>query len=439
MAVTKITARRPTAAPTLNYIYKGKGHEHDVNLIKHIGGNLFSPDPITRNEYGLPEKIDITQLTEEFEAQVKLHKGSGKKLYKHYIISLSPCESLEPHEWFEHVKNDYMPALGFDETCLWDICQHDDKDHSHIHIMACLVKDDGTLVKTQNDVPNAIESMRRLEKKYNFRELESPDENWGKHFTKKELKGFGSRQEAAAKDWGAIIRARFNQIETENGGKLPDTMTKLVVALANKGVEVKARQDEEEKIIGLSFKADDGPFIAASRIKKSRLTFPNLQKKEGVSYVPDRDNAAFGIGNNALKLNVAIQITEHEFTMIKVLKPRKIKVRRRTNGKLSASVGFCKDKQARQIMIMTKLIMAMLSKLFGRDEWEYEYEKHQDYLYESKFDEYSEEVKSDKDSYDYKIDDENEAMKEIQSDHKWINKGTGGTDIDLHLSTDLAA
>lgn len=437
MAVHKVTAQRATAAPTLEYIYRGKGHEHDVNLIKHIGGNVFAQDPIERNEFGLPENVDVAELAKEFEEQAELHKGSGRKLFKHYIISLAPGESLEPHEWFEHINNDYLPSLGYDNSCKWIACQHDDKEHSHVHIFTCMAKADGELVKSTDDVMLGFDSMRRLENKYDLQKLENPEDNWGKHFTKEELKGFGSREEVKAKDWGAIIRARFNQIETDNGGKLPDTMTKLVVALANKGIEVKARQDEDGKIIGLSFKADDGPFIAASRVKKSRLTFPNLQKKEGVSYVPERDNAAFGIGNNALKLNVAIQITEHEFTMIKILKPKKIKVRRRKNGKLSAKIGFCRDKRARQIMIMTQAIMEILKALFGRDEYEYEYEDHHDYLYESEFDEYSK-VKS-KENYDYKIDDKNEAMKEIQSDHKWINKPIGTRSIDIDLGTDLAA
>jgi len=417
MAVHKVTAQRATAAPTLEYIYRGKGHEHDVNLIKHIGGNVFAQDPIERNEFGLPQNVDVTELAKEFEEQAELHKESGRKLFKHYIISLAPGESLEPHQWFEHINNDYLPALGYDNSCKWIACQHDDKQHSHVHIFTCMTKADGELVKSTDDVMLGFDSMRRLENKYDLQKLESPDENWGKHFSKGELKHYGSRKDAKSSDWGSIIRARFNQIETEHDGKLPNTMTKLVVALANKGIEVKARQDDEGKIIGLSFKADGGPYLAASKIKKSRLTFPNLQKKEGVSYVPERDNAAFGIGNNALNLNVSIQITEHEFKMIKVLKPKKIRVRRRKNGKLSAGIGFCRDKRARQIMIMTQAIMEILKALFCRDEYEYEYEEHQDYLYES-------ESSKENDLEDcYEINANTcETIDEIITDQKWIAK-----------------
>jgi hypothetical protein len=406
MAVHKVTARRAEAAPTLRYIYRGDGHEHDVNLIKHIGGNVFTQDPIERNKFGLPENVDITELAKKFEEQAELHKGKGRKLFKHYIISLAPGESLEPHEWFEHINSDYLPSLGYDSSCKWISCQHDDKQHSHVHVFCCTSKGDGELVKTQNDVMLGFDSMRRLENKYDLQKLESPDENWGKHFSKGELKHFGSRKEAETSDWGSIIRARFNQIETENGGSLPNTMTKLVLALANKGIEVKARQDDEDKIIGLSYKADDGPWLAASKIKKSRLTFPMLQKKEGVSYVPDRDDAAFGIGNKKLKLSMCVDISELQFAKIKIYKS-KVKVRRKSKGKLTASFTFCNSKSAREIMMMTQAIMQAL---FASDEdFELEQQQYNDYLYEN--------------SVYYNLSNETDTFNELKSDHeKWISE-----------------
>ncbi|MBA6303469.1 relaxase/mobilization nuclease domain-containing protein [Colwellia sp. MB02u-14] len=413
MTVHKVTARRAKAAPTLSYIYRGEGHEHDVNLIKHIGGNVFTQDPIERNKFGLPENIDVSELAKEFEEQADLHKSKGRKLFKHYIISLAPGEQLEPHQWFEHINSDYLPALGYDNSCKWIACQHDDKEHSHVHIFTCMVKGDGELVKTQNDVMLGFDSIRRLENKYNLQKLESPDQNWGKHFSKGELKHYGSRKEAESSDWGAIIRARFNQIQTENGGKLPNTMTKLVLALANKGIEVKARLDDEGKIIGLSFKADDGAWLAASRIKKSRLTFPNLQRKEGVSYVPERDNAAFGIGNNELKLSISVDITEVQFAKIKVFKA-KVKVRKRSNAKLSAGFTFCSSKQAYQIMIMSQTIMELLKALFGSDkQFKWEQKEHNDYLYQN--------------SVDYNLVEKEETFNQLKADHKnWIDGGGGG-------------
>ncbi|MFT6905885.1 MAG: hypothetical protein ACJAS1_002548 [Oleiphilaceae bacterium] len=416
MAVHKVTARRATAAPTLKYIYRGDGHEHDVNLIKHIGGNILSPDPINRDELGLPDSVDIEQLAQEFEQQAKLHKGSGEKLFKHYIISLAPGESLEPHEWFEHINSDYLPSLGYDNTCRWVACQHDDKEHSHVHVFCCLSKGDGELVKTQDDVMLGFDSMRRLESKYNLKALENPSDNWGKHFTKEELKGYGSREEAEARDWGSIIRARFNAIESENGGKLPNTMTKLIIALANKSIEVKARQDDEGNIIGLSFKADDGPFLSASKIKKTRLTFKNIQVKEGVSYVPERDNAAFGIGNNVMKFNAAVKISESQYKRIKVLKP-KLRVFRR-NKKRYASFCFYDSLRARQVAQMVDAIMEILRALFeiltGIDLDEelvfyYAMEEAFEYEYQSKKEN------------EYDLLDTLTAFNEIKNDHsKWI-------------------
>jgi hypothetical protein len=433
MAVHKVTARRATAAPTLKYIYRGEGHEHDVNLIKHIGGNIFSPDPIQRDELGLPNSVNIEQLAQEFEEQAKQHKGSGEKLFKHYIISLAPSESLEPHEWFEHINNDYLHSLGYDQSCKWVACQHDDKDHSHVHVFTCLTKSDGELVKTQNDVMLGFESMRRLESKYNLQALENPPDNWGKHFTKKEMKGCDSREEVKNNDWAARIRARFNAIESENGGKLPNTMTKLIVALANKGVEVKARQNEEGNITGLSYKADDGPWIAGSRVKASRLTFQNLQVKEGVNYSSERDNPAFGIGNNMMKFNAAVQITNKQYKRIKVLKPN-LRVFRR-NKKRYASFCFYDSARARQMAQMVDLVMDILKTLFenltGID-------SDQELVFCYTLDEVFEYEYCSVEQNEYDLLDPISAIDEMKDDHdKWI-KPKSTIDIDTELTPELA-
>jgi len=201
-------------------------------------------------------------------------------------------------------------------------------------------------------------------------------------------------------------------------------MTKLVLALANKGIEVKARQNDKGQIIGLSFKADYGPFLAASRVKKSRLTFSNLQRKEGVSYVPERDNAAFGIGNKKLKLTISVDITEVQFAKIKMTKS-KVKVRRRNNGKLSASFTFCNSKRAREIMIMSQGVMAMLRALFGSDrDFEWEQKEYNDYLYQN--------------SVDYNLSDEVDTLNELKAEHeKWIGS-TVGTETEF-IYSELAA
>ncbi|WP_341663863.1 relaxase/mobilization nuclease domain-containing protein [Vibrio sp.] len=371
MSVFKATIRRSEAEPTLVYMYRSDKHEHEINLIRHIGGNIFSPDPIIRDDItGLPLEVDLEMMIQEFEYHADLHDGKGEKLYKHYIVSLAPGETLEDHEWLEHIQQDLMPALGYDESTKYVICKHSDRDNEHCHIFACLVKGDGSLVKTNNDVFVGFESMRRLEKKYGLRELESPEDNWGHHYSKAEMKGAnGDRELAKKRDEAAIIRARFKAIESENGGKLPGTMTKLVFALARRGVDVKCRQDDSGNIIGISYSADGGPFIRGSKVKATRLSFKNLQLKERVRYNPERDNAALlGEWKGAKEFTIQLQITSSQFKRIKAKRPpnRAYKIKNRDWECYYADLRFCRSKYERDLTLLFAEIAKLLDALFGR-------------------------------------------------------------------------
>ncbi|MDT3846810.1 MAG: relaxase/mobilization nuclease domain-containing protein [Vibrio anguillarum] len=372
MAILKITERRPDLETTLNYVYRGDKHEHEINLIQHIGGNIFSPDPINRDEItGLPTDVNLEMMIAEFEAQADLHNGKGEKLFKHYIVSIDPDDApLADHEWLEHIQQDLMPVLGFDESTKYVIVRHDDKHNSHCHIVACMTKGDGSLVKTNNDVFKGFKSMRRLEKKYGLRELESPQDNWGHHYTKEELKGAnGDRELAKERDEAAIIRARFKAIEAENGGKLPNTMTKLVFALARRGVDVKCRQDDSGNIIGISYSADNGPFISGSKVKATRLTFKNLQLKERVSYNAERDNAALlSDWKDANEFTIQLQITPSQFKRIKAKRPpnRAYKIKNRDWERYYADLRFCRSKYERDLTLLFAEIAKLLDALFGR-------------------------------------------------------------------------
>lgn len=413
MTIHKVTARRAEARPTLNYMYRGDGHEHEINLIKHLGGNIFCFDPIIRDQItGLPIGVELDNMTEEFNAQAALHLGKGEKLFKHYIISLAPNEQLKDHEWFEHINDDYLPALGYDPSCVWTAVQHDDKDHSHVHILACTVKGDGSLVKSHNDAKMGFDSMRKLELKYDLRKLESPDQNWGKHFTKAELKAAdGDRKLATERDEASIIRARFKAIESENGGKLPYTMTKLVVALARKNIEVKCRQDASGKITGISYRADNKVWIGGSRIKASRLTFQNLQRKEHVSYIPGRDDVALGVATAPDRFTVSFKISTSQFKKIKAKKaPHRV---RDVDRKLWVDFTFCRSKRDRELAIIIANAIELINILFNNDSAYFDilFDLEMQRRYEALYDPVS--------VAEYNLDDEFNCMSNLDEDTYW--------------------
>ncbi|HBC3468910.1 TPA: relaxase/mobilization nuclease domain-containing protein [Vibrio parahaemolyticus] len=430
MAILKITERRPDIEPTLNYVYRGDKHEHEINLIQHIGGNVFSPDPIIRDEItGLPLEVNLEMMIAEFEAQADLHNGNGEKLFKHYIVSIDPDDpQLSDHEWLEHIQQDLMPELGFDESTKYVIARHCDRHNDHCHIVASMVKGDGSLVKTNNDVFKGFDSMRRLEKKYDLRELDSPDNNWGHHYSKAEMKGAnGDRELAKKRDEAAIIRARFKAIESENGGKLPATMTKLVFALARRGVAVKCRQSEDGSIIGISYSADGGPFISGSKVKATRLSFKNLQLKERVSYIRERDNTALlGKWKDAKEFTIQLQITPAQFKRIKAKRPpnRAYKIKSKDWEHYYIDLSFCRTRLARDVAMLVKEIMKIIDVLFGRlsDEefnllMQLEHQRKW-YAYKAELAEIYEPAQEKV----YITDDDLELLLELEQDMEWLSE-----------------
>lgn len=256
---------------------------------------------------GLPSKVDISEMLEEFEAQAAIHTGKGELFYKHYIISLAPGEELTPAQWFEFA-DEYLEALGYDESTKWTAVEHRDTDSRHIHIFTCLVKDKpcGPLVRTHNDAHAGFAVMRKLEKKFGMRELENPEANFGYHFRRFHIKADGGREEVKKHDWSALIRSRFAAVYEHHGR--PYTMTELVLGLATRGVEVRVKQDELGAIIGISYKADGGPWIGGSKIKATRFTWQKLIPKERISYLPARDDAALGIASGMIEFNLGVRI-----------------------------------------------------------------------------------------------------------------------------------
>lgn len=306
MATHNPKRSRSTCKNTLLYIYRGKGHEHKVDLVIHLGGNLLSADPIERDTQGNVVTINIDNIQIEFENQAALHRGKGELLYKHYVISLAPGEHLEKHEWMQMI-NEYMHALGFDEGTRWTAVQHNDSESKceHVHILACLVKTktSGPLISTHNDYEKGWAVMRKFEQKFGLTKVENPDNTFGKDFKKGKIKSYGTREVASQFDEASIIRARFNALYKENGK--PRTMSQLVEQLLKRDVFVKVSTTPDGVIKGISYRAGiEGAWISGSKIKATRFTWTALQNKEKISYWPERDDGALGICDSIVEIKI---------------------------------------------------------------------------------------------------------------------------------------
>jgi hypothetical protein len=378
---------RPTSGPTLNYMYRGDRHEHNLvgfngqPSVIHIGGNIFSGDPLIHDENG-QIVVDISDMESEFELGA-LNNRTAEKKFKHYIISIEKGAQLDTCQWLQ-IATEYIEALGFDFSHKWTACLHNDSEGEcqHIHILASLVSTvlEQSLVSTSNDFSRGWPVMRKFEKQFGLKELVSPgsENDFGFNFTKGQMKSHGSRQACINNDWGAIIRARIkNLYETE--GK-PKTIKAFAIGLAKRNVGMQAVRNADGSIRGINYqvigfkkndKGVDSPFISGSKVKGTRFTWPMLLNKEKIDYKQERDDKFIGLAPVPQKLIASVKINKSQMRVIKML-GSKFKSQIRRNGYIDLS--FCRTKHERNMALLVKAVMDLLKELFDGYEIEfYEY------------------------------------------------------------------
>ena len=426
-------------------MYRGDGHEHSLNGFNgqpgviHIGGNIFSDNPISYDENN-ELIVDTSDMEAEFELAAQNNKTATKK-FKHYVISIEKSAQLNESQWLE-VATDYLAALGFDFSHKWTACIHNDSEGEcqHIHILASLVSmmPNQNLVSTSNDYAKGWPIMRKWEERLGLQQLVSPgsEEDFGFNFTKNQIKGHGSRQACIGNDWGAIIRARIKNLYQKEGK--PKTIRDFALGLAKRNVKLQAVKSEDGKIRGLNYQVlnfkkngevIDSPLLGGSSIKSSRFTWAKLIQKEGMNYSPDRDNPYIGLAPAPSSLTMCVNLNRKQIRAVKMLG---IRMQPKTNY---IDLTFCNTNREKQLAIMIAKLMEVIEELlialFGMPGPDAEYFEYT--LYDS--------IEEEAD-YTYSLANSKEILEaQILEDTRW-NKwahlteeydsvGTGGADIVL--------
>ncbi|MDP2422165.1 relaxase/mobilization nuclease domain-containing protein [Sediminibacterium sp.] len=147
---------------TLNY------NEHKVKrgVAACIAENHF---PLPVNQLNFYHKLDWLQERNDLN-----NRASTKTL--HVSLNFDPSETLSNNTLIE-IANDYMQGLGFaDQPYL--VYRHNDAGHPHIHILATLIREDGSRINTHNIARERSEPTRKaIEEK--FRLVRAEDKKLG--------------------------------------------------------------------------------------------------------------------------------------------------------------------------------------------------------------------------------------------------------------------
>ncbi|MCS4061705.1 relaxase/mobilization nuclease domain-containing protein [Pseudomonas putida] len=270
----------------IRYIFGCTKHDHEISGIRTISFNTMSKDPLPTVLQG--DESDLSEMIKEFDQVENLRRlsiDSDKPIKPvfHAMLSLRPGESLTTSQWRTAVQT-YLADLGFDETNQYVAVMHQDKDHQHVHIVANRIRlnDDFSMVKDSNERSVSLDSVSRIEDRFNLSKAPKPKDTWGVSITHAELQASIRDSDLPLKH--KMIAKIAGAIEATNA--VDGDMLTFTRLLRQQKVYINLTLNEEGQPRGISFEFD-GKHISGRQLKRARLTWHKLTTQEGIHYDPE--------------------------------------------------------------------------------------------------------------------------------------------------------
>ncbi|MFY1021658.1 relaxase/mobilization nuclease domain-containing protein [Ectopseudomonas khazarica] len=268
MISRKFANEKGSSKTRVEYVF-GKGHEHKCEHVEFVGGNVFGSTP--------------EELTEEMDTPCQLRQAAtGKdsgKCHMHYMLSLPAGETLSPSQW-RQVLDKTMSALGYTEDHKFFGELHRDTDNEHMHIIANRISmRDYKLLSESNDYEILMAVCREIEQEYGLQVVPMPHETIGVNLSREEVEASQKSGDVAWKHKVIARVATALERTQEHGGNMLDFIANLNKAQ----ISVELTTDKSGKPTGISYKFE-GKSISGRQLKRSRFTWQNLIKREGIHY-----------------------------------------------------------------------------------------------------------------------------------------------------------
>ena len=226
-------------SPILDYVLRKRACDVGKAPAEHIGGTVWG---------------DITEMTQQFEATVKM-RPTIKNPVIHFSLSLPSGDGrLDSLRWLD-IAEDFMCGMRFPLDTAWIAVQHSDTAHDHIHIVASRVSMSGKVWNDSNDFLRGMTVTTQLEKKY------------GLTLTDKERKEKRIKNSDYARAQKGVLSARVKIMNlVDQTLMVHPAYSDFKRALAASGVTVTGyRSQKTDMLKGITFE------LSGVRVKGSQL------------------------------------------------------------------------------------------------------------------------------------------------------------------------
>jgi hypothetical protein len=175
----------------MNYLAgPGKKNEHeDIHIVASSPLVFAHPTGVALSQ------VDALKVAREMDVPHDVFNVTVPKGHVfHCSLSLSAEEGIQSDERWAEIAADFADKMGFTETSgkaplRWVAVRHglSSAGNDHVHIVASIVREDGTKWSDYNDRPRVQKAAREIEAKYGYRQLGTLNAERGYHQAEKQI------------------------------------------------------------------------------------------------------------------------------------------------------------------------------------------------------------------------------------------------------------
>lgn len=229
-------------------------------------------------------KYDRQNVLKEIGFLKQLRPNLTRDAY-HVSLNFAPTDLLTPQQLVT-IGREYLMGMGFEDNA-YAIWQHYDADHLHIHLLACRIRFDGSVVADSNNYQRSEKLCRELEQKYMLVNVAPSKESLDRSPSKGELE--------MIQRTGNLSDRMLMQERVKLALSSSYNISDFIGQCRQNGIYLIFNQSESTgRVSGITYISSDG-FIAKGQKLGNQYKWANLLNK--LNYEQSRDHQTIGTTN----------------------------------------------------------------------------------------------------------------------------------------------